>query len=96
MKHVIIHILFFYLIINNCNAQGTWVQVSNHGGGNVELVYCFSINNKGFVGGGRVNGVAHNDLWEYHDIANSWTQKANLPGVGRASCFNFTIGSKGV
>jgi N-acetylneuraminic acid mutarotase len=51
----------------------------------------FSIGNKGYIATGldANQTVFLNDLWEYDPTLNSWTQKADFPGVGRydAVCF---------
>lgn len=54
----------------------------------------FSINNKGYVGGGQGLGIALlTDFWEYDPVADVWTQKANMPG--RRNALGFNVGSKG-
>jgi len=91
-----LRILLCLLIFANNNlsfSQGTWVNVSNYGNGNVEFTYSFSNGNTGFVGGGRVNGVYRNDLWEYDENTDIWTQKANLPSTPRAGSFTFSFGN---
>ncbi|MBK7084510.1 MAG: hypothetical protein IPH53_07515 [Flavobacteriales bacterium] len=32
-----------------------------------------------------------NDWWEYDPTTGTWTQRANLPGQGRAACGSFVI-----
>lgn len=59
----------------------------------------FSIGQKGYAGTGSVivNGFAElrKDFWEYNLSTNSWTKKADLPGVARLDAVGFSIGGKG-
>jgi N-acetylneuraminic acid mutarotase len=34
-------------------------------------------------------------LWEWDQATDAWTQKADLPGNGRASAVGFSVGNKG-
>lgn len=59
----------------------------------------FSIGSKGYIGvgfsPGGANIVYRKDLWEYDPAADTWMQKADLPGVGRYNAVGFSIGTKG-
>lgn len=58
----------------------------------------FSIGSKGYVVAGQmgfVNPTFSNATWAYDQISNTWTQKANLPQIGRAYAAGFSIGNKG-
>lgn len=79
-------------LFQNINAQGVWFQLSNFGGGNREISYWFQNGNYGFVGGGRNNGTAYSDLWQYNSTNDSWTQMANKPGGDVYSPGVFVIG----
>jgi N-acetylneuraminic acid mutarotase len=58
----------------------------------------FSINGKGYVGLGVVDyfglSTKKKDLWEYDPSGNSWTQKAQLPGLPRESATCFVLNNK--
>ncbi|MEO8148204.1 MAG: kelch repeat-containing protein [Bacteroidia bacterium] len=81
-----------------CQPYGTpdsWYAMKPMTGGmKKELATSFSANGKGYVSCG-LNSISSNDLWEFDPVANTWTQKANLPGVARISPFSFGIGTKG-
>ncbi|MDP1620981.1 MAG: T9SS type A sorting domain-containing protein [Bacteroidales bacterium] len=59
----------------------------------------FSIGSMGYIGTGLgyINNVLafKKDLWEYNPATDSWTQKADLGGVGRAHATGLSIGNKG-
>ncbi len=60
----------------------------------------FSIGNKGYIGTGfftdGVGGSSGNgDLWEWDQVTNTWTRKANFGGTGRFGAVGFSIGNKG-
>jgi len=60
----------------------------------------FTIGNKGYIGMGRelyVNYVIKTvkDFWEYDPAADTWTRKADLPGIARYGAAGFSIGSNG-
>jgi N-acetylneuraminic acid mutarotase len=54
----------------------------------------FSIGTKGYITGGFTSQL--NDLWEYDQGTNAWSQKANFAGlIPRAYAVAFSIGTKG-
>ncbi len=61
----------------------------------------FSIGDKGYICAGAGmdtvtnNAIMYSDLWEYDSGANSWSQKASLPGVERGYHVSFSINGKG-
>ncbi|MGD0280141.1 MAG: kelch repeat-containing protein [Smithella sp.] len=76
----------------------TWTQKADFGGGNRYCATGFSIGSKGYIGTGlpyAFNPPPFNDLWEYNPATDTWTQKANVGGVGRYMATGFSIGSKG-
>ncbi|MEO8067202.1 MAG: hypothetical protein ABI599_05880, partial [Flavobacteriales bacterium] len=77
----------------------TWTQKSNFGVTQQRInAIGFSIGSKGYVGTGQEvnpNGPATSDLWEYDPLTDTWTQRADFPGGGRAAAVGFTIGAKG-
>jgi len=81
--------------LNTIQAQNTWTQRTDFGGGTRTAATGFNIGNKGYVGLGGRNGVSRKDFWEYDPGANTWTQKANFGGGPRAFATGFSIGEKG-
>jgi N-acetylneuraminic acid mutarotase len=59
----------------------------------------FSIGTKGYIGLGiKVEGMYnsyYNDLWEWDQETNLWTEKADFPGGLRTEAVGFSIGNKG-
>lgn len=80
--------------------QYAWVPRANFLGGDRYGAFSFTIGNKGYVGsgvtftGGNIN-YSFIDFWEYDPITDSWTQKANIPGVCIREASGFSLGSKG-
>ncbi len=88
--------LFTWLfIIQNLNAQNTWTQKADFGGGERLAIVGFSIGNKGYLGTGIGGPSFKKDFWEYDPSANTWTQKADFGGTARYDAVGFSIGSKG-
>jgi len=58
----------------------------------------FSIGNKGYIGSGvhtaGIGGEFLNDFWEWDQLTNIWTTKANYPGRVEPT-FGFSVGTKG-
>jgi hypothetical protein len=54
----------------------------------------FSIQNKGYVGGGYSDGWKNN-FYEYNPGSNVWTQKDPIPGPIREGIVSFSMGSLG-
>lgn len=81
----------------------TWTQKADvgynnpNGPGIRDRCIAFSINGKGYIGGGSdpYANVKKNDFWEFDTTTNVWTQKANIGGGGRSAAIGFSIGSKG-
>ncbi|MBI3501305.1 MAG: gliding motility-associated C-terminal domain-containing protein [Bacteroidetes bacterium] len=56
----------------------------------------FTVGNYGYVCTGFDFGnVYYNDLWQYDQATDSWSQKASLPGLARYSAVVFSIGNYG-
>ncbi|MFH1937341.1 MAG: kelch repeat-containing protein, partial [Bacteroidota bacterium] len=54
-----------------------------------------TMGNRGYIGTGYdLAERALNDFWEYDPFSNTWTQKAPLPGSGRAYAIAFAIHEK--
>jgi len=88
--------LIFCLILLACNADaqiGQWesrtpmyTKRSTHVG--------FSIHGKGYICAGAPDDQTNlKDLWQYDPNTNAWSQKADMPGVGRQELSCFTIDS---
>jgi hypothetical protein len=48
---------------------------------------------KGYIGSGNdtSNNLSSNDFWEWDPNTNTWTQKANVPGLERRAATSFVI-----
>ncbi len=93
-KNYILLIFLYFLLYITVNAQDSWSQKADFGGGIRNGAVGFSIGSKGYIGIGY-NGSYNVDWWEYDPIANTWTQKANFTGTARAWASSFVINSKG-
>ena len=82
-------------------STNAWTQKANFGGGARAYAAGFSIGTKGYVGTGVDNSanpaidIVTNDFWEWSSTNDTWTQKANFPGVARAHACAFSVGMKG-
>ena len=61
-----------------------WSKVADFPGTSRAWAFSFTINGKGYVGGGdsysyEYPGTVFKDLWEYDPQLNTWTQKQNFP-----------------
>ncbi|HKR05797.1 MAG TPA: T9SS type A sorting domain-containing protein [Bacteroidia bacterium] len=75
-----------------------WTQIANFGGLGKIYATAFSIGSKGYAGTGVEVGTAPygtQDFWEYDTTANTWQQKASLPGIARSEAIGFSIGNYG-
>lgn len=73
----------------------TWSPRADLPGGARSLAASFSVEGKGYVGGGSIGGVRQADLWAFDPASNSWAQRANRPGSAVHSASGFAIGNKG-
>ena len=56
----------------------------------------FAIGTKGYVGHGNTpTAGSQNDLWEYDPVADTWTQKASMPGITRRRGVGFSVNGYG-
>lgn len=85
------------IVFVGINAKAdNWVQKASFPGAGRTYPFCFSIGNKGYMGGGTgMAGTAPNDFWEYDPSINAWTQKAIFPPLVQHAESGFSIGSKG-
>ena len=79
-----------------------WVQKADCGGRVREEATGFSIGGKGYIGLGidstdywSGNALPAKDFWEWNQITDIWSQKADFGGVARREAAGFSIGSKG-
>lgn len=74
---------------------GQWTQKATHGVPRNESG-TFSIGTNFYMGCGVPNGITYlKDFWKYDELTDTWTQKADVPGSGRAGPIAFSIGGKG-
>jgi len=79
----------------------TWTQKTSYPGGPRKYAAGFSIGTKGYIGTGMDNSVnpaidiVTKDFWEWDQSTDSWSQKADFPGVARGYACAFSIGTKG-
>lgn len=79
-----------------------WTQKANFGGGTRAEAVGFSIGNYGYIGTGNA-GIGtddltffpQKDLWQYDPTADTWTRKADLPGLIRWAATGFAVGGNG-
>lgn len=88
-------IAFMLLGYTSWCQQGTWDQQNDFVGTARYYAMSFSIEDKGYVGGGNVNSGYTKDFWEYDPVNDTWTQKADMGGSPRFSGIAFSIGNKG-
>lgn len=74
-------------------AIGQVVSKTNVPGGGRDAAVCFTLGDKIYLGG----GPGHKDFYEYNPATNTWTAKADLPGVkySRAFACGVAVGGKG-
>ncbi|MBD3635916.1 MAG: T9SS type A sorting domain-containing protein [Crocinitomicaceae bacterium] len=64
--------------------------------GGVYFATAFSIGSKGYICGGKMGSDFYGtDLWEYDPLLDTWTRKANFPGLDRYQLSSFSIDGKG-
>jgi hypothetical protein len=92
MKNVYILILLLAFSLSANAAVGTWT-------GKASLPFkrssCvgFSLDGKGYSCAGLDSVLKdQKDLWQYDPVNNTWSQKADLPGLARRELSAFTIG----
>jgi PKD repeat protein len=70
-----------------------WTQKANYGGGGIAGEAAFSVNGKGYAGGGFAGGTSFSEFHEYDPITNIWTRRQDIPGTPRQMPFAFVIGN---
>lgn len=79
----------FFILLLQAAAQAQWTQVTKFGGGKADGCFSFSLDGKGYVGGGSP------EMWEYDPASSKWTARGDNPGLFmRAFSFSFTVNGK--
>lgn len=77
----------------------TWTKKADFGGGARYATSGFGIGTKGYIGTGTdfTGGgfTFRNDFWEYDQILDTWTKKADFGGGGRELAVGFSMNSRG-
>src|SRR5258708_2831821 len=90
-------IIIVFVFKCSCSySQGSWTQRANFPGVGRHFPFSFSINAKGYIGGGESwSHQLTKDFWEYNPATNTWTQKADYGGPAMEAGVGFSIGSYG-
>ena len=73
------------LIIISLGAKADyWTQKANFPANGRSVSFSFSIGNNGYIGCGLDSLTPIKDFWEYGQLTNTWTQKADFGGLPRA------------
>src|SRR2546430_192882 len=91
--------LFVFICLIQLNeiteAQNTWIQKANLGGGARVYGRGASTTTKGYIVTGLDSNYSiTNEFWEYDPAANLWIQKNSFPGASRQLAASFSIGNK--
>ncbi len=86
-------ICFTLLILFSSLGFSQWTQKADLTGGKRYQAFGFSINGKGYIGGGTDLAVKK-DFWEYDPGTNTWSQKADYGGGETELAAGFSIGNK--
>ena len=85
LTSILILALISFSYLGFSKKDEVWVQKASFGASGRHGAVGFSIGNKGYIGLGQINsgpGIADfHDIWEFDPASNSWTQKADYPGV---------------
>src|SRR5439155_24889907 len=76
----------------------SWIEKADFRGTARDWATGFSIGSKGYIGTGHFydgNDHYYKDFFEYDAASNTWTQKADFGGTGKAEAVGFSMGSKG-
>lgn len=90
-------LLVFTLLFPNMSKGQTWAKKTDFPGTARHSAYCFSINNKIYLGGGTTSGSSKaNDFYEFDVSTGAWTKKGGMPiASGMTDGIAFTINGKG-
>lgn len=87
-------ILVFSLLTIRASAQTSWEQQASCPGSSRWGVVCFEIDGIGYMISGRTGTTDLDEVWAYDPLADSWSERAPMPGVRRVACA-FSIAGKG-
>jgi len=73
----------------------TWTQVADFTGASRSLAFSFSLNGKGYIGGGTGSAGFFEDVYAYDPVGNSWAVVANFGGGQNYGTTSFSINNKG-
>jgi len=73
--------------------SGTWSSIPDLPGNSRYAPFSFSINSKGYVGGGRSASSFYIDFYEFDPVASSWTALPVYPGINMVFARSFTTGN---
>lgn len=77
-------------------ASDSWSQIANYPEGKCYHATAFVIENKAYVGSGRLeNGTYSRKFFRYDPSLNTWSPIADLPGQQRRGAVGFSINGKG-
>ena len=75
-------------------AQGTWAAKTSVPPSGRYQSFGLSASGKGYIGCGSGDAISYRDLWEYNPLINTWTQKADYPGIGFRAQTAFVVNDK--
>lgn len=79
-------------------ATNSWTQKAPFGGAARHAATGISIGNRGYIGTGgsyfQAN-ASYKDFWKYDVATNTWTKKADYPGIAGFQAVGFSIGNFG-
>ena len=79
-------------------ATDVWTRKANFPGPGRTGAAAFTIGSMGYVGTGNASideGSLVTDFWEYDQLSDQWTRKADFPGTARSNAVGFSMGNKG-
>lgn len=86
------------LLISKSEAQNTWLAKSDFAGSPVQGAVGFSIGTKGYIGTGLYGSQFRGELWEWDQVNDVWSQKAQFNsswGNVMGLAVGLSIGNKG-
>ncbi|MEO8148393.1 MAG: kelch repeat-containing protein [Bacteroidia bacterium] len=76
--------------------SGTWLAKSNLPANGRFAAFAFTLNDRGYIGGGIGVGLAkYNDFYEYDPVTDTWAVKDSFPGINSIHARGFAINNKG-
>ena len=79
-------------------ATNVWTRKADFGGAARDAASAFAVNGKGYICMGKSGDYPftyYKDLWEYDPATDTWTKKADFPGIDRAYGTAFSVNGKG-